>query len=60
MLARAEDWVKLAGMVEKAENEKKKAWSAKGVGSGTFIISKPKRKYAKQRAARVRNKRRAR
>jgi hypothetical protein len=35
-------------------------WSARNAGSGTFIISKPKRKRSKLRAARVRNKRRAR
>ncbi len=37
-----------------------KIWQAKNVGSGTFIISKPKRKYPKLRASRVKNKRRAR
>ena len=35
-------------------------WQAKNVGSGTFIISKPKRKEAKLRASRLKNKRRAR
>jgi len=35
-------------------------WSARGVGSGTFHISKPKRKPAKLRAARLKNRRRAR
>lgn len=37
-----------------------KLWQAKNVGSGTFIISKPKRKTTKLRASRVKNKRRAR
>ena len=37
-----------------------KIWQAKSMGSGTFIISKPKRKKAKQRATRVKNVRRAR
>ena len=40
--------------------EKGKDWSARGVGSGAFIISKPKRNPVKLRAARVRNKRGAR
>ena len=40
--------------------EKPKPWTARNLGSGTFVISKPKRKYAKQRAARVKNKRRGR
>lgn len=35
-------------------------WSARGVGSGTFHISKPKRKPAKLRASRLKNKRRGR
>ena len=35
-------------------------WQAKNVGSGTFIITKPKRKKTKLRAMRVKNKRRAR
>ncbi len=35
-------------------------WQAKNVGSGTFIISKPKRKEHKLRASRLKNKRRAR
>ena len=35
-------------------------WQAKSVGSGTFLISKPKRKKAKLRATRLKNKRRAR
>lgn len=35
-------------------------WQAKNVGSGTFLISKPKRKRTKLRASRVKNKRRAR
>ncbi len=37
-----------------------KAWQAKNMGSGNFLISKPKRKATKLRAARVRNVRRAR
>ncbi len=37
-----------------------KTWQAKNMGSGTFLISKPKRKKAKLHASRVRNKRRAR
>ena len=40
--------------------EPNKTWQAKSMGSGTFLISKPKRKKAKLRASRVRNKRRAR
>lgn len=40
--------------------EKAQPWSARNVGSGTFIISKPKRKKAKLRRMRVKNKRRAR
>jgi hypothetical protein len=39
---------------------KKEVWSAKSIGSGTFQITKPKRKAKKQHAARVRNRRRAR
>lgn len=35
-------------------------WSVKGRGSGTFIISKPKRNPKKLHASRVRNTRRAR
>jgi len=41
-------------------NKTNAVWSAKAIGSGTFQISKPKRKSKKQHAARVRNKRRAR
>ncbi len=37
-----------------------KLWQAKNVGSGTFLISKPKRKMTKLRASRVKNKRRGR
>ena len=40
--------------------ETNKTWQAKNMGSGTFLISKPKRKKAKLRASRVKNKRRAR
>ncbi len=40
--------------------DEKKTWSAKGMGSGTFLISKPKRKKTKLRQSRVKNKRRAR
>ena len=39
---------------------KKPAWTARPAGSGTFIISKPKRNKVKMRAQRVKNKRRAR
>jgi len=39
---------------------KKKDWSARHVGSGAFIISKPKRNKVKMRSHRVHNKRRAR
>ena len=35
-------------------------WSAKSVGSGTFIISKPKRNKSKLRLHRLKNRRRAR
>ncbi len=37
-----------------------KDWSARNVGSGAIIISKPKRNPAKKRANRLKNKRRAR
>jgi hypothetical protein len=39
---------------------RKKDWSSRNAGSGTFIISKPKRKKAKLRSHRVHNVRRAR
>jgi len=42
------------------KNEKKKTWSARNLGSGTFAISKPKRKKTKLRQTRVKNVRRAR
>lgn len=35
-------------------------WKARHVGSGTFIISKPKRNKVKARRHRLKNKRRAR
>jgi hypothetical protein len=35
-------------------------WSARSMGSGTFIISKPKRKKTKTRQARLKNGRRGR
>ena len=35
-------------------------WSARNAGSGTFIISKPKRNKVKVRRQRIKNKRRAR
>lgn len=38
----------------------KQVWASKNIGSGTFLITKPKRKRKKLHAARVRNKRRAR
>lgn len=38
----------------------KKDWSARNAGSGTFIISKPKRGKVKQRSHRIHHKRRAR
>ena len=38
----------------------KQLWAAKNIGSGTFQITKPKRKRKKLLAARVRNRRRAR
>jgi hypothetical protein len=41
-------------------NKTNELWSAKGRGSGTFTISKPKRNHKKLHASRVRNKRRAR
>jgi hypothetical protein len=37
-----------------------KLWQTKNLGSGTFVITKPKRKKAKLRASRVKNKRRGR
>ena len=40
--------------------EEKRNWSARPAGSGTFIISKPKRNKVKKRANRIKNKRRAR
>jgi hypothetical protein len=39
---------------------KKKDWSSRNMGSGTFIISKPKRRKTKLRSQRVHNVRRAR
>ena len=39
---------------------KKKDWSSRNAGSGTFIISKPKRNKTKLRSQRVHNVRRAR
>lgn len=41
-------------------DEPKKVWQAKNLGSGTFAISKPKRKENKKRATRIKNKRRGR
>ncbi len=38
----------------------KKDWSSRNLGSGTFVISKPKRKKTKLRAHRVHKVRRAR
>ncbi len=35
-------------------------WAARSQGSGTFVISKPKRNKAKMRTHRLKNKRRAR
>lgn len=35
-------------------------WSARNLGSGTFIISKPKRNKSKMRLHRLKNRRRAR
>lgn len=35
-------------------------WSARNLGSGTFVFSKPKRKKSKMRVHRLKNKRRAR
>jgi len=35
-------------------------WTAKAYGSGTFVISKPKRKKSKMRLHRLKNVRRAR
>ena len=40
--------------------EKNAVWSARNIGSGTFHITKPKRKPAKLRASRLKNIRRAR
>ncbi len=47
-------------MAQEKPNEKPQAWAARNLGSGTFVISKPKRKFAKLRASRVKNKRRGR
>ena len=38
----------------------KRDWSSRNAGSGTFIISKPKRGKVKARANRLKHKRRAR
>jgi len=38
----------------------KRDWSARHVGSGTFLISKPKRGKVKTRSKRIKSKRRAR
>jgi hypothetical protein len=35
--------------------DEQKLWKAENVGSGTFLISKPKRKEKKRRQSRVRN-----
>ena len=43
-----------------AENSEHRDWSVKNLGSGTFIISKPKRKKTKMRVHRLKNRRRAR
>ena len=43
-----------------AEEKEPKNWSARNAGSGTFIISKPKRGKEKMRRQRIKNKRRAR
>jgi hypothetical protein len=40
--------------------EKQALWSSKNIGSGTFHITKPKRKKAKLRATRIKNRRRGR
>ncbi len=39
---------------------KKREWAARPAGSGTFIITKPKRNKVKMRASRIKNNRRAR
>ena len=38
----------------------KQLWSSKNIGSGTFQITKPKRKKSKLRATRLKNRRRGR
>lgn len=35
-------------------------WSARNLGAGTFVFSKPKRKKAKMRQTRLKNNRRSR
>ena len=42
------------------EGKESKNWRARNAGSGTFIISKPKRGKEKMRRHRIKNKRRAR
>ncbi|MDZ7637248.1 MAG: hypothetical protein U5J83_03200 [Bryobacterales bacterium] len=44
--------------VEKVEKVKENLYQAEYVGSGTFLITKPKRNPAKTRLSRVRNRRR--
>ncbi len=41
-------------------NEKPNLWQSRRVGSGTFAISKPKRKKRKLRQTRIKNDRRGR
>ena len=43
---------------EKEQKSEKQLWSAEYLGSGTFIIVKPKRNKKKLRLSRVRNRRR--
>jgi hypothetical protein len=38
--------------------DEKLLWKAENLGSGTFIISKPKRKSAKTRQSKIKNRRR--
>lgn len=42
------------------DNPAPRDWSVRNLGSGTFVISKPKRRKTKMRVHRLKNKRRGR
>jgi hypothetical protein len=44
--------------VAAAETSGKVLWKAENLGSGTFVITKPKRKDAKVRQGKIKNRRR--